>query len=68
MRYLTPNEILRFECPRCGAAVGERCIDVRFARLTNAKYNPIPKLKSFHAERKDRVINDERTQTHNATK
>jgi len=51
--HLTPIEIKRVPCPRCGAEEGQSCSDVRFARLTNAKYNPIPKIKSFHSERKE---------------
>jgi hypothetical protein len=44
--YLTPKEIKSVECPRCGAAIGEKCFDARDS-------TPKSKIKGWHQERKD---------------
>jgi hypothetical protein len=51
--YLTAKEIKSVPCPRCGADAGERCLDARYAMTVHG--NLIPRLKSFHVERKDKA-------------
>lgn len=55
-RYLTPIEIKSVDCPRCGAAPGERCLD---ARQAMGLY--VSRIKKFHQERKEAYRNHERS-------
>jgi hypothetical protein len=51
MSYLTRRDLLAVECPRCGAEVGQKCRDTRFACVPHRVSLPVRKIETFHGDR-----------------